>query len=236
MDNSVEATQDDIEAMHRHGRLQIDIFTDPIFAENGMIVCIDGQRECWIIDPGLPPQPEEIADALSRLDLKPECILLTHCHGDHIAGILPLREMLGAIPVTCPADEVDLLANPDANLSGAFGMPIVVPPPDRVVRPGDSLTLGDLEFEIRDVAGHSPGGLAYYCAEVGVAIVGDALFAFSIGRYDFPNSSRSRLLRNIRANLLTLPDDTWIYSGHGPPAQISEIKANNITLRMELES
>jgi glyoxylase-like metal-dependent hydrolase (beta-lactamase superfamily II) len=67
-----------------------------------------------------------------------------------------------------------------------------------------------------------------------LAIVGDAVFAESIGRYDFPHSSRGRLIRNIRDNLLTLPDETMIYSGHGPRATIGDIKAHNEVLRWEL--
>lgn len=199
-----------------------------------MLLWVEGGRACWVVDPGLPPQPDEFAAAIERHNLSERTIVLTHCHADHIAGVAPLRERFGAIPIICPVHEVDMLTSADANLSSAFGMPIAGPAPDRMIGPGDTLTLADLSFLVLDVAGHSPGGLAYYCSTLGVALVGDALFASGIGRYDFPRSSRTRLLRNIRENLLTLPPETWIYSGHGPAATLAEIQATNMTLRMEL--
>ena len=77
------------------------------------------------------------------------------------------------------------------------------------------------------MAGHSPGGLAYYCASAGVVFTGDALFAGGIGRYDFPGSSGKRLLANIRRHLLTLPDETVVYSGHGPATTIADERDTN---------
>jgi hydroxyacylglutathione hydrolase len=88
---------------------------------------------------------------------------------------------------------------------------------------------------VLDVSGHSPAGVAYYCAEAGVALVGDAVFAEGIGRYDFPHSSRERLITNIRENLLTLPEDTVVYPGHGPSATIAQLLEHNMTLRAELD-
>ncbi|HQL53327.1 MAG TPA: MBL fold metallo-hydrolase, partial [Phycisphaerae bacterium] len=82
--------------------------------------------------------------------------------------------------------------------------------------------LGALTWQVLDVAGHSPGGLAFYCAAAGVVVTGDALFAGSIGRYDFPGSSGARLLANIRQHLLTLPPETVVYAGHGPATTIGD--------------
>ncbi len=222
--------------MIQHGPLRIHVFNDAIFAENGMLVWRDGEPDAWIIDPGLPPQHDEMLAAIDELRLTRLAIVLTHCHADHIAGIRPLRAVLGEIPIVCPVDEQELLTSAEANLSAAFGMPIAAPPADQLVAAGETMALGDLTWELRDVAGHSPGALAYYCAAAGVAIVGDALFAEGIGRYDFPHSDRERLLRNIEDNLLSLPDDTMIYPGHGPPAQLRRIKAANWTLLSELQN
>jgi glyoxylase-like metal-dependent hydrolase (beta-lactamase superfamily II) len=82
-------------------------------------------------------------------------------------------------------------------------------------------------WRILDVAGHSPGGRALYCAEERVAIVGDALFQGSVGRVDFHNSDGEMLLKNIRGNLMTLPDDTRVFSGHGPATTIGRERNTN---------
>jgi hydroxyacylglutathione hydrolase len=221
-------------SMFEHGPLRIEVFTEPTFAENGYLLWCDGRSDCWIIDPGLPPAPDEIAAAIRARDLVPAAIVLTHAHVDHIAGVESLRAALGAPPLWCPRGEAELLARPEQNLSIFTGVPVTVAPAQRLLDPAETLQLNDLIWNIRDVAGHSPGGLAYYCESVGVAISGDALFAESIGRYDFPHSARERLIRNIRDNLLKLPDATTIYSGHGPPATIGEIRAHNEVLRWEL--
>lgn len=220
--------------MHEHGPLRIETFTEPMFAENGYLLWCEGRPECWIIDPGFAPAPYDIADAIRDRKLKPAAIVLTHAHVDHIAGVEPLRKAFDSPPLWCPAGETELLARPEQNLSIFMGAAVVVAPGQRLLSPGGSLELGDLTWEIRDVAGHSPGGLAYYSKSAEVAIVGDAVFAESIGRYDFPHSSRERLIRNIRDNLLTLPGETMIYSGHGARATIADIRAHNEVLRWEL--
>jgi hydroxyacylglutathione hydrolase len=222
--------------MDTHGKLNIETFVEPSFQENGFLLWCDGSPECWLVDPGFPPQQtEEFAAAVKERGLSPKRIVVTHCHVDHIAGIGALRALLGDVPIVCPRGEEHMLTSAEGNLSTNLGLAVTAPPPERTVGHGDTLSLGELDWKVLDVSGHSPAGVAYYCAEVGVALVGDAVFAESIGRYDFPHSSRERLLSNIRDNLLTLPGQTVIYSGHGPAATIKQIRQYNVTLRWELE-
>ncbi|MBU0637743.1 MAG: MBL fold metallo-hydrolase [Planctomycetes bacterium] len=220
--------------MNTHDRLHVEIFNDAMFQENGLLLWCAGEPDCWIVDPGFPPQADQMAAAIAQRQLALRAILVTHCHTDHIAGIGPLRERLPDVPIVASRAEKDMLGDAEANLSAQMGFPIVLPDADQLLEPGDALALGSLAWIVLDVAGHSPGGLAFYCPEVGVVITGDALFAGSIGRYDFPTSSRERLIANIRDNLLTLPPETVTYSGHGPTSTIGHERHHNMVLRMEL--
>ncbi len=213
--------------MNRHGCLQVAVFVEPLFQENGYLLSVEGEREAWVIDPGLPPQPVKLAAAIRERNLQLQAILLTHCHVDHIAGIGPLREQFAQAQIWCPRDEQDMLGDAEANMSAPFGYAVTAPPADRLLAPGDELTLGRLSWRVLDVSGHSPGGVAYYSPQAGVVFTGDALFAGSIGRYDFPGSSGRRLLSNVRRHLLSLPPDTVVYSGHGPSTTIGEESESN---------
>jgi len=95
------------------------------------------------------------------------------------------------------------------------------------LKPGETIALDTSTWTILDTCGHSPGGRTLYCAELGVAIVGDALFAGSVGRVDFPHSDGDRLMRNIHANLMTLPNETRVLSGHGPETTIGQERKTN---------
>ena len=209
-------------------RLCIHITNDPMFAENGYTVYLHEGGPCWIIDPGLPPQPESILEHIRSHNLKPEKIVLTHAHADHIAGIDPVRDVLGPLPVYLAKAEWNFLIDPMENLSGAYGTPATTNVTDPLaLEPGDVLELDGTQWEIRDGSGHSPGGRVLYCKSLGLLFSGDTLFAGSVGRVDFPHSNGETLMKNIRENLLTLPDDTRVLSGHGPETTIGKERATN---------
>lgn len=208
--------------------LRIHVTNDPFYMENGYTVSLRAGGPCWIIDPGLPPQAEEIVEYVAREKLQPAAIVLTHAHPDHIAGIDEVREKLGKMPVYLAREEWAALTDPRANLSALIGRPLVTGVTDPIDLPhGGTLELDGTTWQILDVCGHSPGGRAFYCREHGVVIVGDALFAGSIGRVDFPNSDGTALLRNIRNHLMTLPDETRVLSGHGPETTIGRERRTN---------
>lgn len=203
-------------------------FVDALYAQNSRIVCTDAVPGCWIVDPGLPPTGENIVKYLADNALTPEAIILTHAHADHIAGVPQVLNTFPTLPVFLAESEWPFLEDPAQNLSDMGGFDICVEAPDlRDLKPGQTLTLGSLDWQILDTSGHSPGGRTLYCAQASAAIVGDALFAGSIGRVDFPHSNGPLLLANIREKLLTLPGETRVYSGHGPTTTIEVERTTN---------
>src|SRR5262249_17413220 len=135
-------------------------------------------------------------------------------------------------PLVIGANEAHLLVDADANLSAPFGMPIVSPPADRLVREGDVVEAAGLRLEVLDLPGHSPGHVVFgYRGQPDLVSGGDALFRGSIGRYDFPGSDGDRLFRGIREKLYRLPPDTVVYPGHGPVTTVGHEKQSNAFVR-----
>jgi len=182
-------------------------------------------RECWVVDPGLSAQP--LVDLLRERQFSVRRILLTHGHADHIAGVAAVKQAWPEAVLTCPAGDAEMLSDPMRNLSLPFGFRIVAPAPEAVVAPGQRLEMGPLTWEVLDSSGHTPGGASYYCAESQVLLSGDALFAGSVGRTDIPGADEALLLKNIRANLLSLPQATRVLPGHGPPTTIGRERREN---------
>ena len=197
------------------------VTNDPMFGENGLTISRRDGGPCWIIDPGLPPQAEEIIAYVREHELKPEGVLVTHAHGDHIAGVDEVRRALAPVPLYLAKPEWPMLGDPAENLSDNFGMPMTVSDDDlHDLVPGETMELDGISWRILDTAGHSPGGRSFYCADDSVVIVGDALFARSVGRVDFHHSDGQQLMDNIHKNLMTLPDETRVISGHGSDTNI----------------
>ena len=208
--------------------IQIHVTNDPSYMENGYIVYYRDGGPCWIIDPGLPPQAAQIIEHVRGKSLEPIAIVLTHAHADHIAGIDEVRDELGKLPVYLAREEWAALSDPMENLSGLMESGFATNVTDPLDLPaGEAIELDNVRWEIRDVSGHSPGGRALYNEREGIVIVGDALFAGSVGRVDFPHSNGPQLMRNIHQQLMTLPDDTRVLSGHGPETSIGQERATN---------
>lgn len=214
-------------------RIHVERVVDAVFDENAYVVFEKPGGRCWIIDPGLDPQPQAIARVVANHSLTPVAILVTHCHGDHIVGIDVIKKRWPQVELYVPAAETDWLGDARKNLSAGFGMDVrIATPVSQALQPGQTLPLDGLIWQVLDASGHTPGGVAYYCPAGKVLITGDALFAGSIGRTDFPGSNHKQLLANIRDNLLSLPEDVAIYPGHGPSTTIGQERASNPFLRM----
>ena len=188
-----------------------------------------GERPCWIVDAGF--DPDEMIRFIQSEGLKPVAAVLTHAHADHIAGLASVRRAFPGIPILIHEAEADWLGDPMLNLSAMGGIPITAPRADRLLADGERLYLGESEWEVRHTPGHSPGGIALIHEPSHQALVGDALFAGSVGRSDFPGSDPEVLARSIRSRLYTLPDRTRVFPGHGPPTTIGREKRSNPFVR-----
>jgi len=198
------------------------------FATNCYIVGSESIKEGMIIDPA--DEAQLILKNVKELGLDIKSIILTHGHLDHIGALKEVTEATGA-EVAIHSDDVNLLQ--DHSLGNLFGLSYPPPPPpDRLLKDGDSLDVGDLHFSVLHTPGHTPGGICLLGH--GVVFSGDALFNYGIGRTDFPGGSYSQLMESIRNKLMVLPDDTVIYPGHGPDSTIGAERQGNPFLHDEL--
>ncbi|MFO0786020.1 MAG: MBL fold metallo-hydrolase [Phycisphaerales bacterium] len=209
--------------------MSVQSFTLGPFATNCYIVREQGASECFIVDASF--ESEEIVAALGREKLTPKALLLTHAHADHIAGVGTILRAFPGLPVWIHSAEEGWLLDPEANLSALGGMPVTAPPADRTLHDGENLDLPGGTWRVLHTPGHSPGGITLWNKERGVAFVGDAIFAGSIGRTDFPGCSFQQLERSIREKIYALPGETRCYPGHGPATTVNKERMSNPYVR-----
>ena len=191
------------------------------FQENCYLLTEADTNRCAIIDPGA--EPERIVAAIERAAATPEAIWLTHAHLDHIGAISGLRRRFDIPVYLHPLDEpLYAMASRQAAL---YGLPFDQPEPaDRTLGDGDVMELGSLRFAVMHAPGHAPGHVVFHGH--GVALVGDCLFAGSIGRTDLPMSNPRDLAASLD-RIVALPEDTVVYPGHGPVTTIGTEAATN---------
>jgi hydroxyacylglutathione hydrolase len=195
------------------------------FLANCYIVGSDKTREGIIIDP--VAEAETIMDNVRQLGLTITLIVATHSHPDHIMALVQIKEETGAPFAMHEAESAGMIASGMARVMGMFmsGSAEPLPKPDMSLKDGDVIEVGDLSFSVLHTPGHSPGGISLYGQ--GMVFVGDTLFNFSIGRTDFPGCSHQQLIESINSKLLTLPDETTVYPGHGPQTTIRAERQHN---------
>jgi hydroxyacylglutathione hydrolase len=170
--------------------------------------------ELAVVDPG--GDPEMILDKSKELGGTVKYVIDTHGHVDHIAAN---REVIAATDAQLLIHELDakLLTQPDWNLSSLMGMRLTSPAPNRLLKDGDKVVVGEDEMTVLHTPGHTPGGICLLAPEY--AFTGDTLFVDSIGRTDFPGASDEQMQASLNKLQTVLRKDTMLYPGHGEPGR-----------------
>ena len=182
-------------------------------------------EDCWIFDCGFNPEP--MFRHIDEHALRPRAIYLTHAHADHIAGVDQALARYGDLPIHLHEAEQRFCSDPMLNLSAMMGMHITCTEPQHWLKDGDTFDLNGTTWRVLHTPGHSPGCVLFIHDESRQAIVGDTLFAGSIGRIDFPTSDPDAMRRSIHDIILALPYDMHIYPGHMQPTTIGRERQTN---------
>jgi len=201
--------------------MQILIFPLGSIQTNCYLVADEETKQAVVIDPG--GDAPQVLRLLAEHEWQLQYVWLTHAHFDHIGGVAGLIEATQAPLAIHPLELPLLRAKGGATLFGLNVPPC--PEPDILLEPGKSLEVGSLKFEVLFVPGHTPGHVAFYTA--GAVFSGDVLFKDGVGRTDLPGGNYDTLMHSIKDVLFTLPDETKVYSGHGPVTTIGDEKKYN---------
>jgi glyoxylase-like metal-dependent hydrolase (beta-lactamase superfamily II) len=191
---------------------------------NSYVVGDEATREGIVIDPG--GDGDVILEAVQRLKLKVKLVVNTHGHFDHIMANKEVMEGTGA-PLAIHPDDAAMLTNPLRSFAFLAGKFHPSPAATVSLQEGAMVEFGSIKLQVLHTPGHSPGSISLWCADEKVVFSGDALFHLGIGRTDFPGGSMRVLLQSIQDKLFTLPDDTVVYSGHGPETTIGFERRHN---------
>ena len=205
----------------------LEVRAAPPFYKNGFLVACERTRAAAIVDPG--DEVDEILAAVRVYDADVQYILLTHAHVDHVSGVGAAKAAFD-VPIYLHRDDLFLYERA-AQQAEMFGFRVRQPPAVDVFYDMSPIALGEYEVRVHHTPGHCPGGV---CLQVGKKgkpgadlLVGDTLFAGSIGRTDLPGGDYDVLMRSITQVLLPLGDDRIVHPGHGPDTTIGRERASN---------
>jgi glyoxylase-like metal-dependent hydrolase (beta-lactamase superfamily II) len=205
--------------------VKIRTFTGGGFGENAYLAVCESTGASVVIDPGA--DAPRIAHAIASEGIDVRAILLTHAHIDHVEGVADVRRAARDTPIWLHPEALGMYrAMP--HQAARFGLDLAaLPEPTDQFVPGESYDFGDCSLEVRFTPGHAPGHVTLVEEHAGLAFVGDVVFHGSIGRTDLPGGDLKTLMKSIRQEILTLPDDTVLYSGHGPPTTVGHERVGN---------
>ena len=207
-------------------RIRIDTWIgDPT---NCYVICDEKTKETIVVDPAGDVQ--KIVEMLDILEAKLKYIYLTHCHGDHIEGVTELKNLRGGKILIHRLDS-EGLNDPNINLTGVIDMSEIELEADSRIDDEDLLHIGELEFKVVHTPGHTCGSSCIYCKDENLLISGDTLFRGTWGRTDLPTSDFMAIIDSITNKLMTLPDDTIVYPGHGKSTMIGDEKPIYLELK-----
>lgn len=203
----------------------IKTFTLGPFEVNTYVLSCEETKNAAIIDYG-GYDFANIENYLLENALSLNFILLTHGHLDHVTGVNELQKLKN-IPIYMSKDDKFLLDILEQQLE-LYGMPPAKPPKEVMfVKDNEILNLGNIEIQVISTPGHSPGSVCYYIPHEKTLFAGDTIFSGSIGRTDLPGGSYDAIISSIREKILSLPDDTIIYSGHEESSSVGKEKKSN---------
>ncbi len=209
--------------------MKIEVLPVTPFQQNCSFIICSETNKAAIVDPG--GEVERLVERLEQLAVTPEKIIITHAHIDHAGGTFDLAKKLN-LPIEGPHKEDLFWIEKLADQSRMFQFPEAkVFEPTRWLRHNDTVTVGNLELEVRFCPGHTPGHVVFINHKYKWCWVGDVLFKGSIGRTDFPRGDFDTLITSIKENLLTLDDDYQFLSGHGPTSTIGHERVSNPYLK-----
>jgi glyoxylase-like metal-dependent hydrolase (beta-lactamase superfamily II) len=205
----------------------LEVRAEPPFYKNGFLVACERTRAAALVDPG--DEVDGLLAAARDYDADVRLILLTHAHVDHVSGVAAAKAAFD-VPVHLHRD--DLFLYERAVEQGAmFGYRITQPPPVEVFYDMAPIPLGDYEVLVHHTPGHCPGGVCLQFGKKGERgehlLVGDTLFAGSIGRTDLPGGDYDVLMHSIVNVLLPLGDDRIVHPGHGPETTLGRERTTN---------
>ena len=206
--------------------IRIETFSGGDFSENGYLVVCGDDGPGIVIDPGAGAS--SMAQVIQEEKISLEALILTPAHLDHVEGVPAIREMGPEVPLYLHADDQKLYEAVEMQ-AAAFNLPSVgsLPKPTDGMVHGEELVFGECAFQVRHAPGHAPGHVILYCETEGVAFVGDVVFLGAIGRADLPGGDFYQLMESIRTQVLSLPDETRLFTGHGPETTVGWERRTN---------